>query len=103
MIKTTVLYPNEEGKYFDIKYYTEKHVPLVKKILGNACKKAEVEKGISGGAPGSAPANTIIGYLYFDTLEDFQNSFGPNAEEIISDVKNFTDIDPVLQISEIIL
>ena len=78
-------------------------MPLVKKLLGNACKKAEVEKGISGDAPGSAPANTIIGYLYFDTLEDFQNSFGLNAEEIVSDVKNFTDIDPVLQISEIIL
>jgi len=66
-------------------------------------QKAEVEKGISGATPGSAPANTIIGYLYFDTIENFQNSFGPNAEEIISDVKNFTDINPVLQISEIIL
>ena len=103
MIKATVLYPNEEGKHFDFSYYTEKHVPMVKRLLGEACKKAEVEKGFSGATPGSAPANTIIGYLYFDTIENFQNSFGPNAEEIISDVKNFTDINPVLQISEIIL
>jgi len=103
MIKATVLYPNEEGKHFDFSYYTKKHVPMVKRLLGEACKKAEVEKGISGATPGSAPANTIIGYLYFDTIENFQNSFGPNAEEIISDVKNFTDINPVLQISEIIL
>lgn len=45
MIKATVLYKNEEGKNFDIKYYTETHVPLVKKLLGAACKKLEVEKG----------------------------------------------------------
>ncbi|HEX5155416.1 MAG TPA: EthD family reductase [Parafilimonas sp.] len=103
MIKATVLYPNEEGKHFDFEYYTKKHVPMVKRLLGEACKKAEVEKGLSGAAPGSAPANTIIGYLYFDTIDDLQNSFGPNAEEIIGDVKNFTDINPVMQISEVIL
>lgn len=103
MIKATVLYPTQEGKYFDIKYYTEKHVPLVKRLLGEACKNVEVEKGISGAAPDSIPANTIIGCLYFDSIDDFQNSFGPNAGEIINDVKNFTDINPVLQISEIII
>lgn len=103
MIKATVLYKNEEGKKFDIKYYTETHVPLVKKLLGASCKKVEVEKGLSGQTPGSAPAYIVIGYLYFDSIEGFQNSFGPNANEIINDVPNFTDIIPVMQISELII
>lgn len=103
MIKATVLYPNELGKNFNLEYYIQHHVPLVARLLGSALKKAEVEKGISGATPGSTPANIIIGYLYFDTIEDFQNSFGPNAGEIVGDVKNFTDINPILQISEVIL
>ena len=103
MIKATVLYPYDEGKHFDTNYYLDKHVPLVKKLLGNACKKVEVEKGITGATPGSAPAHTIIGCLYFDSVDDFQNSFGANANEIVSDVANFTNINPTLQISEIIL
>jgi uncharacterized protein (TIGR02118 family) len=103
MIKATVLYKNEEGKNFDMKYYIETHIPLVKRLLGSACKKAEVEKGLSGQTPGSSPAYTVIGYLYFDSIEDFQNSFGPNANEIVNDVPNFTDIIPVVQISDVII
>lgn len=103
MIKATVLYPNEAGKNFNLEYYTQHHIPLVVRLLGSALKKAEVEKGISGPTPGSSPANLIIGYLYFDTIEDFQNSFGANAAEIVEDVKNFTDINPILQISEVII
>ncbi len=29
MIKVTVLYPNEEGKKFDLDYYLNKHLPMV--------------------------------------------------------------------------
>jgi uncharacterized protein (TIGR02118 family) len=103
MIKVSVLYPYDESKYFDTNYYLDKHVPLVKKLLGSACKKVEVEKGISGATPGSAPTHTIIGCLYFDSIEDFQNAFGLNANEIISDVVNFTNINPTMQISEVLL
>ena len=103
MIKATALYPYDEQKYFDVKYYLEEHIPMVKKLLGSACKKVEVEKGIAGATPGSTPVHAIIGYLYFDSIEDFQNSFGSNANEIVGDVVNFTNINPALQISEILL
>ena len=103
MIKATVLYPHDENKYFDVRYYLDKHIPLVKKLLGSAYTKVEVEKGITGATPGSAPAHTIIGCLYFDSIEDFQNSFGANANEIISDVVNFTNINPTMQISKVLL
>lgn len=103
MIKVTVFYRHEENKHFDVDYYLHKHIPFVKKLLGSAYKKVEVEKGITGATPGSAPAHTIIGCLYFDSIEDFQNSFGLNANEITSDVVNFTNINPTLQISEVLL
>jgi hypothetical protein len=36
-------------------------------------------------------------------MESFQNSFGPNAAEIMGDLPNFTNIKPLLQISEVIV
>ena len=33
MIKVTVLYPAGDGKKFDMDYYTNKHIPMVKACL----------------------------------------------------------------------
>src|SRR5487761_1923247 len=55
MIKVSVVYPHSEGKAFDMKYYCEKHMPMVKQKLGSACKSIAVDQGIAGGAPGTPP------------------------------------------------
>lgn len=103
MIKVSVIYPSGEGKTFDMEYYTTKHLPMVSGLLGDAVKGATVEKGIGGAAPESIAPYVAMGNLYFDTLEDFQNAFGPNAEEIMKDVPNFTNSEPIIQISEVTL
>ena len=56
MIKVSVMYPNKEGARFDHAYYRDKHMPLVKAKMGDACKFYTVDKGLAGGAPG-APAD----------------------------------------------
>jgi uncharacterized protein (TIGR02118 family) len=101
MIKVSVLYPNGDGKTFDMDYYCNKHVPMVAGLLGDAVKGATVEKGLGGGAPGSPAPNAAMGNLYFDTMQAFENSFGPNAETIMADLPNFTNIEPVIQVSEV--
>ena len=55
MIKVSVMYPNTPGARFDHEYYRDKHMPLVKARMGDACKSYTVDKGLAGGAPG-APA-----------------------------------------------
>jgi len=35
MIKVSVLYPNGEGKKFDMDYYFNQHVPMVGGLLGD--------------------------------------------------------------------
>ena len=52
MIKVSVLYPNEEGKKFDMEYYCDKHIPMVQQKLGGACKRVAVEQGLGGAEPG---------------------------------------------------
>jgi uncharacterized protein (TIGR02118 family) len=103
MIKVSVMYPNTPGARFDHAYYAEKHMPMVQSKLGAACKSYTVDKGLAGGAPG-APA-TYVGmcHMFFDSVEAFQGSFGPHAQAIMADIPNYTDIGPVLQISEVVV
>ncbi|MFY0604579.1 MAG: EthD family reductase [Flavobacteriaceae bacterium] len=103
MIKVSVLYPNAEGKKFDMHYYCNTHIPLVKKLLGSALKGATVEKGLGGAVPGSPASFAGMGNMYFDSVEEFGNAFGPNANEIMGDLPNFTNIEPVVQVSEVMI
>ncbi len=102
MTKVTIMYPNGEGNTFDMDYYANKHMPMVADLLGESMKFFEIDKGISGRTPDEATPHMAIGYLFFDKLSDYENSFGPNAEKIVSDIPNYTNVEPVLQISEVI-
>ena len=102
MIKVTILYPSGEGKKFDMDYYATKHMPLVASLLGDSLKMFEIDKGLSGRTPADATPYVAIGYLYFDKLSAYQNSFKPHAEKIRGDIANYTNIQPVIQISEVV-
>ena len=101
MIKVSAFYPNGDGKHFDIGYYCEKHMTLVKRLCGASLKGMAVEHGLSGMAPGSTPAFLAMGHLYFDSVEAFNVSFGPHLNEIVSDIPNYTNVQPTIQISEV--
>ena len=62
MIKVSVMYLNTPGARFNHEYYRDKHMPLVKARLGDACKYYTVDKGLAGGTPG-APA-TYVGMCH---------------------------------------
>src|SRR5437870_11797687 len=101
MIKVCVLYPNDEGKTFDMLYYCDKHIPMVRQLLGSSCTNAAVEQGIAGGTPGSKATYIAMTYLFFEKLDDFISSFTPHANTILGDIPNFTDTTPVIQINEV--
>ena len=101
MVKVSVLYPNEDGKKFDMDYYLAIHIPLVRKLLGSACTNAAVDHGLAGGTPGSKAPYVVIGHLLFKTVEDFISSFTPHANTIMSDIPHYTDITPAIQISDV--
>ena len=101
MTKVSVLYPNGENKTFDMNYYCNTHLPMVSKLLGDSLKGATVEKGLGGAAPGSIAPYAGMGNMYFDSVEEFGMAFGPNAEKIMGDLPNFTNIEPIIQVSEV--
>lgn len=101
MIKVGVFYPYKEGVKFDMSYYLQKHLPMVKQKVGPALKAVSVEQGLSGGMPGAPMTYVAIGHLSFDSVEAFQVAFTPNAPEIMGDIANYTNVQPVVQISEV--
>lgn len=103
MIKVSVMYPYAAGARFDHAYYRDQHMPLVKRRMGEACRYYTVDKGLAGGTADAPPSYVCMGHLFCDSVEAFQSSFGPHANEIMADIPNYTDLTPVLQVSEVVV
>lgn len=103
MIKVSVMYPYKEGARFDHDYYRDKHMPLLKARMGDACKYYTIDKGVAGGTPGSAPTYVGMCHVFADSIEVFQAAFNPHAKEILGDIRNYTDLTPVMQVSEVVV
>lgn len=101
MIKVTVMYPNSSDANFDLEYYCNTHLPMVEELLGDTLKGSNVDFGLAGGSPDEMAPFIAIGHLVFNSVDSFQNTFGPNAEKILADLPNYTNIQPQIQISEI--
>ena len=100
MVRVSVLYPSSEGARFDLDYYTGQHMALVWKILGpRGLVRAEVDRGVAGAMGPPAPY-AAIGHIYFESLEQFDQAFAEGVEPLFEDIPNYTDIQPVVQISE---
>lgn len=101
MVKVSVLYPNRADTRFDMSYYVDHHIPMVRRLLGAALKGVSVEQGISGEEPGSPAPYIAAGHLLFDSIQAFQASFSPHAREIIADIPKYTNSAPLVQIGEV--
>lgn len=102
MIKLTVMYPNSADVKFDKDYYKNQHSQLLKNLLGDAIISSDINMGISGANPDQPAPYVVIANLVFKSMASFQQSFGANAEKILADLQNFTNVKPDAQISEVI-
>jgi|SRR5450631_1828816 len=102
MIKVTILYPNKPGSHFDVEYYRNVHMPLAIRLLGSATKAVSVEIGKSGSMPDQPPPYAVICAFTCESVESFTDAFMPVSSDLQGDIPNYTDIEPVIQISEMI-
>lgn len=103
MIKVSVMYPNTPGARFDHDYYRDRHMPFVKRLMGEKCRYYTVDKGLSGLGPDAPATYVAMCHIFSDSLEAFQAGFGPHSGEIVADIANYTDLSPVIQISEVVV
>ena len=94
MIKLSVSYPSGDGTTFDHDYYAKTHVPMCNSTFSPT--KTEIDKGIDG-------PNVAGVHFYFDSMEKLQGAMGsPKMGDIMADIANYTNIAPVIQISEVV-
>ena len=101
MIKVNIFYPDKEGGRFDLDYYLNVHMPMAIEKLGSSLRGVSVEYGVSGVQPGTKIAYIAMCNYTFDSAEAFLDAFLPHAELLQGDMPNYTDIEPVMQFSEI--
>jgi len=102
LVKVSVMYPFAEGKTFDMEYYETKHMPMVAAFLGSNLIKYTIEKGLASGIPHQPLPYMAIGTFYVKSLDDYQAAIGPNGDAIRADFANYTNIAPVILVSEVI-
>lgn len=100
MMKVTVLYPAGAGR-FDLDYYLGTHMPLSIARLGSSMHRIEVEVGVCGAAPHLPAPHVAAAHFVCDSAEAFIEAFLPHAAELQGDMANYTDIEPIIQFSEI--
>lgn len=103
LIKVSIMYPAGEGKTFDMEYYETKHMPMVAGYLGENLVKYTIEKGLSSGIPNQPLPYAAIGIFYVKSLDDYQAAIAPNRDAIRADIANYTNIAPVILVSELVV
>lgn len=102
LIKVSVMYPFAEGKTFNMEYYETKHMPMVAGFLGSNLVRYTIEKGVASGVPNTALPYMAIGSFYVKSLADYQAAIAPNIAAIRSDFANYTNVTPVILVSEVV-
>lgn len=102
LIKVSVMYPFAEGKTFNMEYYETKHMPMVAGFLGSNLVKYTIEKGIASGIPNQPLPYMAVGIFYVKSLSDYQAAITPNRDAIRADFANYTNVAPVILVSEVV-
>jgi uncharacterized protein (TIGR02118 family) len=103
MIRVSVSYPNQPGARFDVDYYLNHHMPMVeKKLAPHGLTSWTVDKGLSGGAPGSSPDLLIQGRFDIESIEGLQAGLAAEGASIMADIPNYTDIRPQIQVYQVL-
>jgi uncharacterized protein (TIGR02118 family) len=104
MIRVMVSYPNKPGARFDESYYLNQHCPMVsKKLVPHGMKGFAVDRGVGGMAPGTQAEFLYQAHILFDSVEALQAGMAAESASIMADIPNYTDIQPAIQINQILL
>ena len=102
MVRVSVFYPKAEGKSFNFDYYLEKHMRLVdERLTPFGLLKSSVDKGMPSSEFGPPPF-IAVAHLEFETMDAYEKAFAHAGDELIADVPNYTDIEPIIQTNEVV-
>ena len=101
MQRLTVLYPAKDGEAFNYDYYFNNHHKLVvSRLKTEGLVSYEFDKGVSDPG-GGKPPYLAIAYLKFSSADALQKALAKHGAEIIGDVPNYTKIEPIMQVNDV--
>jgi uncharacterized protein (TIGR02118 family) len=62
-----------------------------------------VERGLGGAVEGTAAAYVAMCHFLFDSVDNFMAAFTPHAAVLQGDMPNYTNIEPVIQVNEVLI
>ena len=101
MICVSTVYSNRPGSHFDGNYYLTRHARFAEdllKPLGLVAVRLSVGKSDLSGAP---PPFWAISEMHFTSLAAFDAAMAQCGDALFKDSKNYTDVEPILQLSEL--
>ena len=101
MYMVSVMYPHKDGARFDMDYYRKTHMKMVWDAMKSfGLVKTTVEKGLPAGNGKPSPY-VCIGHLHFESQDGYDRAIEAHGKKLRADMPNYTDIQPVRQVSEL--
>ena len=101
MIEITILYPYAPGRRFDHDYYETSHIPMALELLAPAVMGVTVTRGVAAGPPWPDPTYSAICRFSCESVTAYQKALLPHLGRLQADLSNYSDCDPVIQVSDV--
>lgn len=102
MIRVTVSYPPHESFHFDHAYYQSTHAQLIRDRLGaHGLVKLEIDQALVERSD-KLPASVAAAHMFFNDADSFKAAMAAEGKVLGADRTNYTDIIPVVVISQVI-
>ena len=96
--RIAMMHPNHNDPRFDIDYYRNQHMSLVReKYAPYGLLDLEIDEAICKESKNST-AYLVVGYMLFNSIKQFYQSYQAAGKDIVSDLSHFSDITSVVQI-----
>lgn len=105
MVRISILYPNDPSGRFDYDTFLDRYMPEMIRLLCQypGYQGVMVEKGVAGGLVGTEAPYQASCHFSFDSLGQFMEAYMAHAEDLQLGLENVTNIEPVVQISEVVM
>ena len=100
MLTIAVFYAKTATARFDIAYYLNTHTPPRKRLFEPfRMQNLRLLRG-TGSLDGSPAPYEGLAFLDMPLLEGLQHALAQHASQVLGEIPNYTDVQPVIQIIE---
>ncbi|HXJ96216.1 MAG TPA: EthD family reductase [Terriglobia bacterium] len=98
MIRLSVMYPKTDDLKFDMAYYRDTHIPMMRRLIGSRLKEFSLDQAVTG--QNLPTPYAVIAHLLFESVEIMQAALEEHGPALMADIPHYTNVQAVIQVSE---